>query len=50
VLRRSADRLILRFDYMRCEMRVVGAMRKNLLKQMKAEPTAFCRTRPAARV
>jgi collagenase-like PrtC family protease len=41
------DRLTLRFDCKACEMHVVGAMRKNVLKAAKAEPLTFYRTRPA---
>ncbi|WP_271007910.1 peptidase U32 family protein [Paucibacter sp. B51] len=50
VLQHGDDRLTLRFDCKPCEMHVVGAMRKNVLKQLKAEPLTFYRTRPAARV
>ncbi|MCZ8075190.1 MAG: collagenase-like protease, partial [Paucibacter sp.] len=50
VLKHGDDRLTLRFDCKPCEMHVVGAMRKNVLKQLKAEPVTFYRTRPAARV
>ncbi|MEJ6004630.1 U32 family peptidase [Paucibacter sp. AS339] len=49
VLQHGEDRLTLRFDCKPCEMHVVGAMRKNVLKQLKAEPVTFYRTRPAAR-
>ena len=41
------DTLTLRFDCKPCEMHVVGAMRKNVLKQLKAEPMTFYRSRPA---
>ena len=47
-LQHGDDRLTLRFDCKPCEMHVVGAMRKNVLKQLKAEPLTFYRTRPAA--
>ena len=51
-LKHGDDTLTLRFDCKPCEMHVVGAMRKNVLKQlnsqMKAEPLTFYRTRPAA--
>ena len=43
------DTLTLRFDCKPCEMHVVGAMRKNVLKQLKSEPLTFYRTRPATR-
>ena len=49
VLQHGDDRLTLRFDCKPCEMHVVGAMRKNVLKQLKAEPMTFYRQRPAAR-
>ncbi|HET9820982.1 MAG TPA: DUF3656 domain-containing protein, partial [Burkholderiaceae bacterium] len=42
------DRFTLRFDCKPCEMHVVGAMRKHVLKALKAEPLTFYRTRPAA--
>jgi putative protease len=48
VLQHGDDTLTLRFDCKPCEMHVVGAMRKNVLKQLKAEPLTFYRTRPAA--
>jgi putative protease len=48
VLQHGEDRLTLRFDCKPCEMHVVGAMRRNVLVQLKAEPVAFYRTRPAA--
>jgi putative protease len=41
------DRLTLRFDCKACEMHVVGAMRKSVLKALKAEPVTFYRTRLA---
>ncbi|HEY1131516.1 MAG TPA: U32 family peptidase [Roseateles sp.] len=41
------DTLTLRFDCKPCEMHVVGAMRKNVLKALKAEPMTFYRSRPA---
>ena len=47
-LKHGDDTLTLRFDCKPCEMHVVGAMRKNVLKQLKAEPLTFYRTRPAA--
>lgn len=51
-LTHGEDKLTLRFDCKPCEMHVVGAMRKNVLKQlngqMKAEPMTFYRSRPAA--
>jgi putative protease len=47
VLQHGEDRLTLRFDCKPCEMHVVGAMRRNVLKQLKAEPVTFYRTRPA---
>ena len=49
VLQHGEDRLTLRFDCKPCEMHVVGAMRKNVLKQLKAEPVTFYRQRPTAR-
>ncbi|WP_119292794.1 peptidase U32 family protein [Azohydromonas sediminis] len=42
------DRFTLRFDCKPCEMHVVGAMRKHVLRQLKSEPLTFYRTRPAA--
>jgi putative protease len=42
------DRLTLRFDCKPCEMHVVGRMRKNVLREAKAQPLTFYRTRPAA--
>jgi collagenase-like PrtC family protease len=48
VLQHGEDRITLRFDCKPCEMHVVGAMRRNVLKQLKAEPVMFYRTRPAA--
>lgn len=51
-LRHGDDVLTLRFDCKPCEMHVVGAMRKPVLKAMKAalkaEPITFYRTRPVA--
>ena len=47
-LRHGEDTLTLRFDCKPCEMHVVGAMRKNVLKALKAEPMTFYRSRPAA--
>ncbi|MDE2369048.1 MAG: U32 family peptidase [Burkholderiales bacterium] len=46
-LHHGDDRLTLRFDCKPCEMHVVGAMRKNVLRQLAAEPVTFYRTRPA---
>ncbi|MEI7446019.1 MAG: U32 family peptidase [Burkholderiales bacterium] len=46
VLQHGEDRLTLRFDCKPCEMHVVGAMRRNVLKQLKAEPLTFYRARP----
>ena len=47
VLQHGEDKLTLRFDCKPCEMHVVGAMRPNVLKQMraelKAEPVTFYR-------
>jgi putative protease len=48
VLQHGEDRLTLRFDCKPCEMHVVGAMRRNVLRQLKAEPVTFYRARPAA--
>ncbi len=47
-LTHGEDRLTLRFDCKPCEMHVVGAMRKNVLKALRAEPVTFYKTRPAA--
>jgi 23S rRNA 5-hydroxycytidine C2501 synthase len=47
-LTHGEDRLTLRFDCKPCEMHVVGAMRRNVLKALKAEPMTFYRSRPAA--
>ncbi len=47
VLQHGDDKLTLRFDCKPCEMHVVGAMRKNVLKALKAEPVTFYRTRPS---
>jgi 23S rRNA 5-hydroxycytidine C2501 synthase len=51
-LKHGDDTLTLHFDCKPCEMHVVGALRKNVLKQlntqMKAEPLTFYRTRPTA--
>jgi len=51
-LQHGEDRLTLRFDCKPCEMHVVGAMRKNVLRQLnqqlKAEPLTFYRARPQA--
>lgn len=48
-LTHGEDRLTLRFDCKPCEMHVVGAMRRHVLKQLKAEPMSFYRTRPLPR-
>ena len=48
MLQHGDDRLTLRFDCKACEMHGVGAMRRNVLRQLKAEPVTFYRTRPAA--
>jgi putative protease len=40
------DRLTLRFDCRPCEMHVVGKMRRNVLRDAKAQPLTFYRTRP----
>ena len=48
VLQHGEDKLTLRFDCKPCEMHVVGAMRKNVLKELKAQPVTFYRTRPSA--
>jgi hypothetical protein len=42
------DRFTLRFDCKPCEMHVVGAMRKHVLRQLQGEPLTFYRTRPVA--
>ncbi|HMM87101.1 U32 family peptidase [Azohydromonas sp.] len=42
------ERFTLRFDCKPCEMHVVGAMRPQVLRQLKAQPLSFYRTRPAA--
>jgi putative protease len=51
-LQHGDDRFTLRFDCKPCEMHVVGAMRKPVLKALnaaaKAEPLTFYRTRPTA--
>jgi collagenase-like PrtC family protease len=47
VLQHGEDRLTLRFDCKPCEMHVVGAMRRNVLRQLRDEPLTFYRTRPA---
>ena len=46
-LKHGEDTLTLRFDCKPCEMHVVGAMRRKVLKALKAEPVTFYRTRPA---
>jgi len=48
-LQHGEDRLTLRFDCKPCEMHVVGAMRNQVLKALKAEPMTFYRTRPTAK-
>jgi collagenase-like PrtC family protease len=48
VLQHGEDKLTLRFDCKPCEMHVVGAMRKNVLKDLKAQPLTFYKTRPGA--
>jgi 23S rRNA 5-hydroxycytidine C2501 synthase len=48
VLQHGEDRLTLRFDCKPCEMHVVGAMRRNVLKQLQAQPVTFYRTRSPA--
>ena len=45
----GGDRLTLRFDCKPCEMHVVGKIRKSVLREAKAQPVTFYRTRPAAR-
>ena len=47
VLQHGDDKLTLKFDCKPCEMHVVGAMRKNVLKELKAQPMTFYRTRPS---
>ena len=47
VLKHGNDTLTLRFDCKPCEMHVVGSMRKNVLKQLAAEPVTFYRSKPA---
>jgi putative protease len=47
VLQHGEDRLTLRFDCKPCEMHVIGTMRRNVLRQLTAEPVTFYRTRPA---
>jgi len=47
-LQHGEDRLTLRFDCKPCEMHVVGRMRPNVLRQLRAEPVSFYRTRPVA--
>jgi putative protease len=46
VLQHGDDRLTLRFDCKACEMHGVRAMRRNELRQLKAGPVTFYRTRP----
>ena len=48
VLQHGEDKLTLRFDCKPCEMHVVGAMRKNVLKELKAQPVTFYKNRPGA--
>jgi putative protease len=48
VLQHGEDRFTLKFDCKPCEMHVVGAMRKQVLKQLEAEPLTFYRTRQPA--
>ncbi|TXI22489.1 MAG: U32 family peptidase, partial [Roseateles sp.] len=51
-LQHGDDRFTLRFDCKPCEMHVVGAMQKHVLKQLKselkAEPVRFYRSRPVS--
>ncbi|MFO0233772.1 MAG: peptidase U32 family protein [Burkholderiales bacterium] len=47
VLQHGEDRNTQRFDCKPCEKHEVGAMRRNVLRQLKAEPVTFYRTRPA---
>lgn len=47
VLQHGDDRFTLRFDCKPCEMHVVGAMRKHVLRELKTQPLTFYRTRPA---
>jgi hypothetical protein len=42
------DRLTMRFDCKPCEMHVVGRMSNNVLREAKAQPLTFYRTRPVA--
>ena len=48
VLQHGDDTLTLRFDCKPCEMHVVGAMRPNVLRQLREQPMTFYRTRPGA--
>jgi len=48
LLQHGDDKLLLRFDCKPCEMHVVGAMRRNVLKQLRSEPITFYRSRPQA--
>jgi putative protease len=48
VLQHGDETLTLRFDCKPCEMHVVGAMRPNVLRQMREQPMTFYRTRPGA--
>lgn len=45
-LKLGDETLTLRFDCRPCEMHVVGAMKKSVLKALQAEPVTFYRTRP----
>jgi putative protease len=47
-LQHGNDQLTLRFDCKPCEMHVVGRMRKNVLRDAKAQPVTFYRSRPVA--
>jgi 23S rRNA 5-hydroxycytidine C2501 synthase len=44
----GSDTFTLRFDCKPCEMHVIGAMRKHVLREAKAQPMTFYRARPAA--
>jgi putative protease len=44
--RDGSERLTLRFDCKRCEMHVIGKMRKSVLRQAAAAPVRVYRTRP----
>jgi putative protease len=43
VLQHGEERLTLRFDCKPCEMHVVGAMRPNVLRQLREQPVNFYR-------